>query len=86
MKRRMKNESIWAEGSFTQTMSSEDMQEKMKTFHMKHDEDVNYDCRQCNTKISAHQRDWHDCLCEICFNKTHYPDSQERQTSLGQAT
>ena len=59
---------FWEEGSFIQTMSSVDIKEKMKTFHKKHDEDMNFNCRKCGKKISAHNKDWHDGLCDECFN------------------
>ena len=67
-----KKDDIWEEGYFAQTISSEEMKEKMKTFHMKHDEDMNYSCKKCNKKISAHNRDWHDGMCDNCFDKSHY--------------
>ncbi len=41
------------------------------TFHMKHDEDVNYNCKKCNGKISAHNRDWHKGMCDGCFNREY---------------
>src|SRR3989344_3582990 len=50
-------DSLWAEGGFIQSMNPNEMEEKMKTFHQKHDEDVNYSCKGCGTKISAHNRD-----------------------------
>jgi len=65
---------LWEDGSFAETMSHEEMEEKMKTFHKKHDEDMNYDCKKCNKKISAHNKDWHDGMCDDCFNKTYYKE------------
>ncbi len=67
---------FWAEGDFSETLGSIDMEEKMKTFHKKHDEDVNYDCKKCNKKISAHNRDWHNGMCDDCFNREVYPEDQ----------
>lgn len=61
--------SIWDESSFAETMSSEEAEEKMKTFHKKHDEDMNFSCKKCGKKISAHNKDWHGRMCDECFNK-----------------
>jgi hypothetical protein len=35
-------------GCFVEKLSPEGLDEKLKTFHMKHDEDVNYDCKGLN--------------------------------------
>lgn len=67
---------LWAEGSFTETMSSYDWEAKMRTFHMKHDEEMNYFCKQCSQVISAHNKDWHNGMCDDCFNKAYYPNDQ----------
>jgi len=66
--------SLWAKGSFFQSMSKEDMDKKMKTFHKKHDEDMNFKCRKCGKKISVHNKDWHDGLCDDCFNKMYFKE------------
>ena len=65
-------EEFWTEGSFVQSMSSKDWEKKKRTFHMKHDEEMNYNCKKCNKKISAHNRDWHDGMCDDCFNATYF--------------
>lgn len=65
---------FWAEGSFTETVSPEDMKKRMRTFHMKHDEEMNFSCSKCNEKISAHNKDWHDGMCDSCFDKVHFPE------------
>lgn len=70
----MREESIWSEGSFAQSMSKEEMDKKMRTFHMKHDEEMDYNCRECDKKVSAHNKDWHDGMCDDCFNKLYFPD------------
>jgi DNA-directed RNA polymerase subunit RPC12/RpoP len=36
---------------------------------MKHDEEMNYSCKNCKKKISAHNNDWHGGMCDECFNK-----------------
>jgi hypothetical protein len=69
-----KNESIWAKGSFAQSMSKEEIEEKEKTIHMKHDEEMNFNCKKCNKKISAHNKEWHDEMCDDCFDKTYFPE------------
>jgi len=63
---------FWEEGYFAETMSSADMKEKMRTFHMKHDEEMDYNCKKCNKKISAHNKDWHNSMCDNCFDKKFY--------------
>lgn len=62
-------DNIWAEGSFIESCSNEDWELKKRTFHMKHNEEMNYNCKQCNVKISAHNKDWHANLCDKCFDK-----------------
>ena len=71
-----KGDAFWAEGSFAETMSSEDMKKKMRTFHMKHDEEMNFNCKKCKKKISAHNNDWHEGMCDDCFNRTYFPEDQ----------
>jgi len=68
-------DNFWEEGYFAETMSSAEMNEKMRTFHMKHDEEMNYNCKKCNDKISAHNKDWHAGLCDDCFNKEVYAEN-----------
>ena len=67
-------DNLWSEGSFAETLSPVESKERMKTFHMKHDEDLNYDCKLCNKKISVHNRDWHNHMCDDCFNKEYFPE------------
>ena len=76
MKEEKENEddSFWAKGYFSEPISQSEMEKKMKTFHMKHDEEMNYNCKKCNKKISAHNKDWHDGMCDECFNKTHFKE------------
>ena len=63
------DDSFWADGSFAETMSDEDWKLKERTFTMKHNEEMNYNCKKCNSKISAHNKDWHAHLCDKCFDK-----------------
>ncbi|MBI4919246.1 hypothetical protein HY837_04900 [archaeon] len=76
----MKNKNIdleqdlWEEGSFMETLGTEDIKTKLRTFHMKHDEEMNYNCKKCNRKISAHNKDWHAELCDQCFNEKFHVD------------
>ena len=74
MKKARKENDFWSEGYFAKTMSSEDMKGKMRTFHMKNDEEMNFNCKSCNVKISAHNKDWHDDMCDDCFNKKYFPE------------
>ena len=60
---------FWAEGSFIESCSPEDFEKKKRTFDMKHNEEMNYNCKQCSAKISAHNKDWHANLCDKCFDK-----------------
>ena len=64
--------SLWEDEYFAETLGPKDVKEKMKTFHKKHDEDMNFNCKKCNKKISVHNRDWHDGLCDDCFNKIYF--------------
>lgn len=65
----MKEDKLWEEGGFAETVGSLEIKEKMKTFHKKHDEDMDYSCKKCNKKISAHNKDWHAGMCDDCFNE-----------------
>ncbi len=40
----------------------------MRAFSMGHDEEMNFECKICKLKISAHNNDWHEGLCDKCFN------------------
>jgi hypothetical protein len=69
-KEQLGEESLWAEKTFSETLGDKDLEQKLKTFHKRHDEDMNYNCKNCNLKISAHNKDWHAGLCDDCFNRT----------------
>jgi hypothetical protein len=62
-----KNE-LFEEKTVVQTVDLND-KGKMRTFHMKHHEEMNYNCKVCGTKISAHNRDWHASMCDSCYDK-----------------
>ena len=68
MKSKAKGNGFWEEGYFTETLSSSELNEKMKTLHKKHDEEMNFSYRKCGKKISAHNKDWHGAMCDRCFN------------------
>ena len=74
-----KEESIWSEESFAETLGPEDVKNKMRTFHMKHDEEMNFNCSKCNTKISAHNKDWHNGMCDNCFNEKFFPNEEQKK-------
>ncbi len=63
---------FWENGSFVESIKPEELEEKLKTINKKHDEDVNFNCKKCGRKISAHSKDWHDGLCDKCFYESHY--------------
>lgn len=65
---------LWEEGNFSETLGAKDIKEKIKTFHKEHDEDMNYNCKKCNKKISAHNKDWHDGMCDDCFDEMYYKE------------
>ena len=58
---------VLGQGGFIETISPEEMEIKKKSIHMGHDEDVNYNCKKCNKKISLHNKDWHGGMCDECF-------------------
>ena len=60
---------FWEEGSFIESVDSNKIEEKMRTISMKHDEETNFNCKDCNKKISAHNKDWHNGMCDDCFNE-----------------
>ena len=63
---------LWEEGGFTETLGPKDIKERMGTFHKKHNEDMNFNCTKCSKKISAHNKDWHNGMCDNCFNQEYY--------------
>ncbi len=65
----LEEDSFWAEGSFIESISPDEFKQKDRTIHMKHNEEMNYNCKSCNCKISAHNKDWHAEMCGICFDK-----------------
>jgi hypothetical protein len=69
---------IWSDGFFAETLGPEDIKEKMKTFHMKHDEDMCFNCKKCKVKISAHNKDWHNGMCDDCFNKEFFQTLEDK--------
>lgn len=53
-------------------ITKEEANRKSRTIDMKHDEEMNFNCKKCGKKISAHNKDWHDEMCDECFNKTYF--------------
>ena len=62
-----KGDGFWKEGFFAESLDPKTAKERMKTFHMGHNEDMSYLCRKCGAAISAHNKDWHAGLCDKCF-------------------
>ena len=79
-----KNKDLWAEGAFIETLDSQGAKEKMQTFHKKHDEDMDFNCKQCSKKISAHNKDWHDGMCDNCFNNKYFPEDSPDKDPLSE--
>lgn len=75
-------DSFWEPGGFIQSMSAKDIENKMKTFYKDHDEDMDFECRKCKSKISAHNKNWHDGMCDDCFNKEVYGNEENTQRAL----
>jgi len=67
--------SFWSENTFIQTTGPSD-KEKIRTINMRHDEEMDFQCSSCKAKISAHNRDWHNEMCDNCFNKEFFPDGE----------
>ena len=63
------NDGFWDESSFVEAMSSEEAERKRRTIHMRHDEEMNFRCKKCDAKISAHNNDWHGGMCDSCFDR-----------------
>jgi len=59
---------LWEGGGFAEGIKPEEMDTKMRTFYMGHDEEMDFNCKNCNAEISAHSKDWHDGMCDKCFN------------------
>ncbi len=74
---RVEGKSFWSKGSFIQGLGEKPSEEKMKTFHMKHDEDMFFNCKECQAKISAHNKDWHDELCDNCFYADDFEEDEK---------
>lgn len=68
---------FWEEGVFVETLSLEEVESRRKTINKGHDEDMNYECRKCGKKISAHNKDWHVGLCDDCFNEQYFSGSNK---------
>ena len=66
-------ESMWSSGSFIQSIDPNDTK-RMRTFHIKHDEEMDFTCKSCEKKISAHNNDWHDGMCDDCCNNVHFKE------------
>jgi len=63
------DDGFWEKGFFAETLGSKEIEEKMRTFHKRHDEDMFFNCKKCSKKISAHNKDWHGGMCDDCFNQ-----------------
>lgn len=50
-------EGFWADNSFLELMNPQNTSDKMRTFNMEHNREMDYNCEKCNAKISAHNKD-----------------------------
>ena len=66
-------QTIWSDGSFMESLGPIDMKARRRTFYMKHDEEMNFNCSKCKKKISVHNKDWHNGMCDDCFDKEFFP-------------
>lgn len=73
--RAVKIDDLWDDDYLAETLSPQDIEEKKATIHMKHDEDMFFNCKNCDVKISAHNKDWHAGLCDACFNNEFHNNS-----------
>lgn len=70
-------DSFWSKGAFIESMGPNDA--RMRTFHMGHDEEMEHSCRKCKVKISAHNKDWHDGMCDGCFDGEYFKDGLQNK-------
>ncbi len=77
-----KEDGFWSKGTFAETLGPIEREDRMKTFHKKHNEDMNFDCKSCKIKISAHNKDWHDGMCDKCFNGQYFPEEEDSQSKF----
>jgi hypothetical protein len=47
---------LWHSGVYIGSVSSEEMKKIKKTFHKSLKEDMDFNCKKCNKKISAHNK------------------------------
>jgi len=65
----LEEDDLWEDEAFTETISVKDMNDKIRTITMDHDTEMNFNCSVCNTKISAHNKEWHAGMCDTCFDR-----------------
>lgn len=70
-------ESFWSEGSFIESITPRELKEKIKTLEEDSCKDANFKCKKCNKQISSHNKNWHDEMCDDCFNMTYFPNDKE---------
>ena len=49
------------------TLEKQKIEEEIKRI----DKEMNYNCKKCNKKISSHNKDWHNGMCDDCFDETY---------------
>jgi len=68
---------LWCPGGYIKKISPEEVEKLKKTLNKSYKEDMKFNCKKCGKKISAHNKDWHDNLCDDCFNETYFPEEAE---------
>jgi len=71
-----KKNGFWHPNSFIQSLNKEESEARIKTIDNRHDENMNFNCKICNEKISEHNKDWHDNMCDDCFNKKYFNEDE----------
>ena len=69
---------LWDEKDFFEDINKKQIKIKMRSFHMKHYKEMNFNCKVCNTKISAHNKDWHNEMCDNCFDKKYFNKNEQK--------
>lgn len=69
---------FWSEGSFVESINPNELREKIKTLEEDACKDVKFKCKKCNKQISAHNKNWHDEMCDDCFNAAYFPYDEKK--------
>jgi len=73
---------LWHPGAYIKEISPTEVEKLKETLDKAHNENMNFNCKKCDKKISAHNKDWHDCMCDKCFNETYFPDETQTKKKV----